>query len=262
MSQLILITNDDGVQAKGIRTLARLMATLGEVYVVAPDSARSGASCSFTPTQPVRLCPLETEAGVHYYSCSGTPVDCVKLACEHALPAAPDLLVSGINHGDNASVNIHYSGTMGAVFEGCMKGIPSIGFSLRTFDPQADFSPYEDAIVKISRTILQQGLPIHTCLNVNFPEVSQLQGIRVTRMVRSQWSNEWIAVKDPAQKGLFKIAGDFTCLEPDATDGDIWALDHGFASVTPIHLDMTDYDCMEKLNNSFASSCLLGVNRS
>lgn len=262
MSQLILITNDDGVQAKGIRTLARVMATLGEVYVVAPDSARSGASCSFTPTQPVRLCQLETEGNVHFYSCSGTPVDCVKLASEHVLPAAPDLLVSGINHGDNASVNIHYSGTMGAVFEGCMKGIPSIGFSLRTFDPQADFSPYEDAIVKISRTIMQEGLPAYTCLNVNFPEVDILQGIRVTRMARSQWTNEWIPVQDPAHTDLFKIAGNFTCLEPDATESDIWALDHGFASVTPIHLDMTDYDCLEKLNNSFASSCLLGVNRS
>ena len=130
MSKLILITNDDGVQAKGIRTLARLMATLGEVYVVAPDSARSGASCSFTPTQPVRLCPLETEAGVHYYSCSGTPVDCVKMGTQHFCGRKPDLVLSGINHGSNAATASIYSGTIGASMEGAVNGIPAVGVRL------------------------------------------------------------------------------------------------------------------------------------
>lgn len=247
MSKLILITNDDGVQAKGIRVLARLMAPLGDVYVVAPSGARSGAGCSITPVQAVELRCLEVVDGVHFYSCSGTPVDCVKLACEQVVPRQPDLIVSGVNHGDNASVSLHYSGTMGAVFEGCMKGIPSIGYSLRTVNADADFTPYEESIVKIAESILKTGLPAYTCLNVNFPEVDKLQGVKVARLARGSWSSEWASAHHPSGKQMFWLTGVFTNLEPDATDTDCWALEHGYASVTPVQMDMTDYNCLEKI---------------
>ena len=165
---LILVSNDDGVHAQGIQVLTRLMAQLGEVIVVAPDSARSGAACSLTPVNPVRLTRLSCE-GPRIVSCTGTPVDCVKLALEKVVPRRPDLMVSGINHGDNASVSLHYSGTIGAVLEACMKGIPAIGYSLRTRQLECDFTPYEETILSVARFVLSKGLPQDVCVNVNFP---------------------------------------------------------------------------------------------
>lgn len=181
---LILISNDDGADAQGIRELTRMLLPLGDLVVVAPDGPRSGAACSMTVTSPVSLRLLEHTDGLTRYACSGTPADCVKLALEHVVDRKPALMVSGINHGDNASVNVHYSGTMGAVMEACMKGIPAIGYSLRTRDKQCDFSPYAQAIVHIARHVLEHGLPQDTCLNVNFPQVERLQGLSVCRMAR------------------------------------------------------------------------------
>lgn len=267
MSRLILITNDDSISAKGIRTLARLMASLGEVYVVAPDAARSGAACSVTFTQAVELkqtrefIPGSTDApdlpprhAMHFYRCSGTPVDCIKLACEQVIPRRPDLVVSGINHGDNASSSIHYSGTMGAVIEACMKGVPAIGYSLQTFDPDADFTPYEQAIVKIAEQTLSTGLPAGVCLNVNFPQVEELKGIKVARMGRGTWTSEWVSACHPYRSNLFWLTGHFDNLEPEAQDTDTWALNHGYASVVPIRIDMTAHDCLEKLQSSLSFS--------
>lgn len=247
MSHLILVTNDDGVEAKGIRTLARLMAPLGEVYVVAPSGARSGAGCSVTFTQTVELKHLEDAEGVHVYSCSGTPVDCIKLAFEQVVPRQPDLIVSGINHGDNISSSLHYSGTMGAVIEACMKGIPAIGYSLQTRNPEAEFTPYEESIVKIAEHVLSAGLPKGTCLNVNYPEVPKLKGIKIVRMGNGSWSAEWVNACHPYRNNLFWLTGHFDNMEPEAEDTDCWALEHGYASIVPIKMDMTDYDCLEKL---------------
>ena len=182
MKKLILITNDDGVKAQGIDELTQLMQPLGDVIVVAPDSARSGAGCSITPTTPIFLHLVREEVGLHVYACSGSPVDCVKLALDQICPRYPDLLVSGINHGDNASCSIHYSGTMGAVFEGCLKDIPSIGYSLRTLSHQCDFQPYREAILQIARFVLQRGLPQGVCLNVNFPD-RYAQNLRQPRQI-------------------------------------------------------------------------------
>ncbi|MBQ2341909.1 MAG: 5'/3'-nucleotidase SurE [Bacteroidaceae bacterium] len=173
---LILISNDDGYQAQGIRVLTDLMTRLGDVVVVAPDAPRSGAACAITPFQPVRLSLVEERAGLRVYSCSGSPVDCVKLASEQVVTRRPDLMVSGINHGDNASISMHYSGTVGAVLEACMKDIPAVAFSLRTRDQQCDFSPYEEVILQVARQVLEYGLPSDTCLNVNFPQVPKLLG--------------------------------------------------------------------------------------
>lgn len=251
--KLIFITNDDGIQAQGIQVLAQLMSRLGKVVVVAPDSARSGAGCSITPTTPVILEQVagpSTQHPIAWYTCTGTPVDCVKLASEQVLEREPDLMVSGINHGDNASCSIHYSGTMGAVFEATLKRWPAIGFSLRTFRKETDFSPYCDAIVKIAAHVLEHGLPLYECLNVNFPELETLKGIRVARMAQGEWSCEWADAANPHGKRAFWLTGHFTNLEPASEDTDYWALDHGYASVTPIQMDMTAHQSLEMLKKS------------
>jgi len=240
---LILIANDDGVQAQGIRVLTRLMRLLGDVVVVAPDGARSGAACAITPVRPVRLTLLHKEEGLTLYACSGTPVDCVKLALEKVV-SKPDLVVSGINHGDNASVSLHYSGTIGAVLEACMKGVPSIGFSLRTHDQECDFSPYEDVILSVARHVLEHGLAQDVCLNVNFPQVQRLKGVSVCRMARGNWQQEW---RETGNDGEYCLTGYFTNLEPDSSDTDYWALDHDMAAVTPLQLDMTHYPSLVSL---------------
>ena len=233
---LILITNDDGLSAQGISVLTKCMLKLGQVVVVAPNGARSGAACSITPIVPVTLKLENRQENLQVYSCSGTPADCVKLALEKVVPRQPDLVVSGINHGDNASCSVHYSGTMGAVFEGCMKGVPSIGYSLRTRKQECDFQPYLDVVEKVADHVLKNGLPKDVCLNVNFPEVPVLKGVSVCRMARGIWQSEW---KDTDTPGVYTLTGHYTNLEPEADDTDYWALDHGMASVTPLSLDMT-----------------------
>ena len=170
----------------------------------------------------------------------------MKLALEKVVPRKPDLMVSGINHGDNASVSLHYSGTMGAVLEACMKGVPAIGYSLRTRDPECDFSPYRDVVVRVARHVLREGLREDVCLNVNFPQVPALSGVSVCRMARGIWQSEWV---EDAEPGTYRLTGFFTNLEPDASDTDYWALDHGMASVTPLTLDMTSYGDMEGLKS-------------
>lgn len=233
---LILISNDDGVHAKGIGELARLMQKLGDVVVVAPDGPRSGSAGAITPTKPIVVKAVSKQEGLEVYSCSGTPVDCVKVALEKVVPRCPDLVVSGINHGDNASINLHYSGTMGAVLEGCLKGIPSIGYSLRTREQDCDFTPYREAVLKVASHVLKNGLPEDVCLNVNFPLVTELKGICVCRMARGSWEQEWA---DTEKAGVYTLAGRFQSLEPGAEDTDWWVLDHDMASVVPIQLDMT-----------------------
>ena len=243
---LILITNDDGLNAQGISVLTKCMQNLGQVIVVAPNGARSGSACSITPIIPVKLKLEKEEENLLAYSCSGTPVDCVKLAYEKVVPRRPDLIVSGINHGDNASISLHYSGTIGGVLEGCMKGIPSIGFSLRTRKQECDFQPYLKAVEDIATYVLKNGLPQDVCLNVNFPEVPILKGISVCRMARGIWQSEW---KDTDVPGTYKLTGNFTNLEPETEGTDYWALDHDMASVTPLTLDMTDYSSFDMLKS-------------
>lgn len=241
---LILITNDDGYQAQGIRFLANIMKELGNCIVVAPDSARSGAACCITPTQPVSV--KEIEDGV--YACSGTPVDCVKIALEKIVPCKPDLVVSGINHGDNASISLHYSGTVGAVLEACMKGVPAIAYSLRTHKKECDFTPYAETIREWACKVLEERLPEDTCLNINFPEVERLAGTKLCRMARGMWHTEWLdAGMDSDKKNIYTLTGTFCNLEPEATDTDYWAIDHGMAAITPLSLDMTNHKFLSEL---------------
>lgn len=253
---LILITNDDGYAAAGIQALARTVAHLGEVYVVAPDGPRSGAAASITCTAPVSYKQLTSQpdypANIHLYACSGTPVDCVKLAWDNILPRRPDLILSGINHGDNASISVHYSGTMGAVFEGCMKGIPSIGFSLYLQRGQR----YEDypvcdaalaAISKLCKQIIENGLPQDVCLNVNFPVANSFRGFQLCRQARGRWTAEWASATNPHGLHSYWLTGQFQDLEPDATDTDFSALRAGYTSIVPITIDMTAHGCFDDL---------------
>ena len=242
---LILISNDDGVEAQGIQVLTSLMQRLGDVIVVAPDGPRSASSCSISPISTITITPIREEEGLKIYRCSGTPTDCVKLALDGLLDKRPDLVVSGINHGDNASVSVQYSGTVGAVLEACMKNVPAIAFSLKTKEQQCDFRPYEEAVVKIARYVLENGLPDDVLLNVNFPEVEALKGTKVCRLSRGRWMKEMVKVGE----GEFRLSGYFQNLEPEAEDTDYWALDHGFASVTPIQLDITAHGFLERLKS-------------
>ena len=241
---LILISNDDGVQAQGIAVLTQLMRPLGDVIVVAPDGPRSSTGCGISPLSTLHVKCLSQEQGLTVYQCNGTPSDCLKLALDVLVPRKPDLVVSGINHGDNASVSLHYSGTVGAALEACMKQMPSIAYSLRTKSQQCDFRPYEQVIVGTARYVLENGLPQDTLLNVNFPEVAELKGTKVCRISRGAWRKEMKLVAPDA----YRLTGYFENLEPEADDTDYWALDHGYASVTPVQLDMTAY---HMLNSQF-----------
>ena len=244
---LILISNDDGYSAKGINELAKTLAGLGEIVIMAPDGPRSGASAAITSEFPVRYYKVKEEEGLTIYKCTGTPVDCVKLALFELLPRCPDLIVGGINHGDNSAVNVHYSGTMGVVIEGCLKGVPSIGFSLCDHDAEADFKPMLPYVRKIAELVLSIGLPKGTCLNVNAPKTDALKGLRICRQTDASWGSEWCRGQHPKGGEYFWLTGMFTNNEPDAEEADRWALEHGYVAITPIQIDMTAYALIDEL---------------
>ncbi|NDP22781.1 MAG: 5'/3'-nucleotidase SurE [Paludibacter sp.] len=241
---LILITNDDGHDAKGIELLTRLMMQIGDVVVVAPDGPRSAQSNALTVTHPIRFKKIEEKEGLKRYSCTGTPTDCVKLALNEIVERQPDLLVSGINHGSNAAINVIYSGTMGAVLEGCENGVLSIGFSICDHSFDADFSIFEPYILKITRTALEKGLPHATCLNVNAP-MGEIAGIRIARQCDGRWAKEFAKRSDPQGRSYFWLTGYFENHEPEATDTDEWALSKGFISIVPTKIDLTAYEAMD-----------------
>ncbi len=243
---LILITNDDGADAKGIEVLTRLMCEIGDVVVMAPDGARSAQSNALTVTHPIRFKKIEETAGLVRYSCTGTPTDCVKLALNEVLDRKPDLLVSGINHGSNAAINVIYSGTMGAVLEGCENGILSIGFSLCNHSLDADFTIFESYITQITKLALQNGLPHATCLNVNAP-MGEIAGIRVSRQCDGKWTKEFAKRTDPQGRSYFWLTGNFENHEPDAADTDEWALSQDYISIVPTKIDMTAYQAMDEV---------------
>lgn len=247
MRPLILLSNDDGVQAKGLNELIDMLSALGDILVMAPDSGRSGSACAITAHDPLHFRLMSVRPGLKICVCSGTPVDCVKLALEAVAERVPDVVVSGVNHGDNSSVNVHYSGTMGVALEGCMKGIPSVGFSLCNFDADADFSPLFRYVRAIVERILRKGLPQGVCLNVNFPNVVEYAGVKICRMAHGRWSNECAEAKHPYGMRYFWLTGEFSNMEPEEEDTDSWALAHGYVAVTPIKVDMTDYQAMDEL---------------
>ena len=242
---LILISNDDGYHAKGINSLIDMLRDMADIIVCAPESARSGYATAFSTTVPLRLKLRRKEEGMEMWSCNGTPVDCVKLALDQFMSERrPDLVVSGINHGDNASVNVHYSGTMGVTLEGCMKYIPSIGFSLCDFSSDADFEPLRPSVRRIVAKVLAEGLPKGVCLNVNFPKLREFKGVRTCRMAMGTWFNECAKMRHPHGYDYFWMTGEYRNDEPEADDTDNWALTHGYVAVTPTRIDVTDYDTL------------------
>lgn len=246
---LLLISNDDGYQAKGINCLIKMLSDYGDIIVCAPESACSGFSCAFSATTPLRLRLREKRSGVEVWSCNGTPVDCVKMALAEIVPRKPDMVIGGINHGDNASVNAHYSGTMGVTIEGCMKYIPSVAFSLCDHHEDADFEPLRPLIRAITQKVLQEGLPIGTCLNVNFPLVETYKGVRVCRMAKGTWGNEVTKCHHPRGYDYWWMVGHFTNDEPEAEDTDNWALTHGYVAITPTQIDVTAYSAMDTIKS-------------
>lgn len=246
---LILLSNDDGYAAKGINELIKALNGLGEIIVMAPDGPRSGASSAITSESPVKFSKIKKEKDITIYKCSGTPVDCIKLALHTVVPRTPDLIIGGINHGDNSSVNVHYSGTMGIVIEGCLKGIPSIGFSLCDHDHDADFTPTLPYIRKITENVLKNKLPNGICLNVNFPKTPQIKGVRVCQQTNGTWENEWKTCVHPRGGEYFWLTGNYNNLEPDNEKSDHWALDNGYAAITPTQIDVTAYQFINKLKS-------------
>ena len=243
---LILITNDDGAHAPGIVVLIKLMQQLGDVVVMAPDGPRSAQSNALTVTHPIRFKKIEEQEGFTYFVCTGTPTDCVKLALNEAVDRRPNLIVSGINHGSNAAINVIYSGTMGAVLEGCEQGIPSIGFSINNHSLNADFSFFEEYILKIASTALAKGLPHAICLNVNAP-IGKIVGVKVARQCDGRWTKEYEKRTDPQGKNYFWLTGNFENHEPQAEDTDEWAVANGFVAVVPTKIDLTAYQAMDEI---------------
>lgn len=236
----LLISNDDGVSASGINALIDALRPHCELLVVAPDGPRSGKAFAMTSDRPVTIRLIRKERGLKIYSCSGTPVDCVKLAFAQLLgKRLPDLVVTGINHGDNSSINTLYSGTMGAAGEGVLHGVPAIGFSLCDLRPDADFAPLRPYLIDLTFKAITAGLPPLTCLNVNFPLANKFKGVRVCRMAHTTWINEFTRSRTPRGETVYWLTGDRIDDEPDADDTDSWALRNDYVAITPVTLDVT-----------------------
>jgi 5'-nucleotidase len=244
----ILVTNDDGIHAKGLRELIEVMRLFGDITVIAPEVAMSGMSGAVTVDQPLRTVKLSEEPGMTVYKCNGTPVDCVKLGFNHLLEKAPDYVVSGINHGANSSISILYSGTMGAAIEGCLHGVPSLGISLLDYLPDADFGKAKIYTARIFQTLLDHDLPRDTCLNINIPPGIP-KGIQLCRQARGKWIEEFDKRTDPHHRPYYWLTGTFKNYEEDARDTDLFALGKNMVSIVPVKLDMTCYDTLDTLKS-------------
>ncbi|MDC7994277.1 5'/3'-nucleotidase SurE [Altibacter sp. HG106] len=248
---LILVTNDDGITAPGIRTLIEVMNELGEVYVVAPDSPQSGMGHAITINDTLYCDKVEiTEnAPQKEFSCSGTPVDCVKLAVNEILKRKPDLCVSGINHGSNSSINVIYSGTMSAAVEAGTLGIPSIGFSLLDYSLEANFEATKKYVRQLAKECLENGMPKGVVLNVNFPKLkaSEIKGIKVCRQANAHWIENFDKRTNPLGRDYYWLTGEFVN-EDKGEDTDEWALRHGYVSVVPVQFDLTAHHAIKDIN--------------
>lgn len=245
----ILVVNDDGITAPGIKSLIEVMQEIGHVVVVAPDGPQSGMGHAITIGKPLRFDKVDLYPGVEMYKCSGTPVDCVKLAVNKVFKGQkPDLCVSGINHGLNNSINVIYSGTMSAAVEGAIEKIPSIGFSLDDFAQDADFSHCKKFVKAIALQVLSHGLPEATLLNVNFPKGADLKGIKICRQANAKWAEDFDERTDPYKRPYYWLTGVFENYDK-GEDTDVWALDHGYVSVVPVQFDLTAHHVIPILNS-------------
>lgn len=252
--KLILITNDDGLYASGLKTLIEVMEEFGKVILVSTPESMSGMSMALTVKTPLRVKLLEETERRRVYTCNGTPTDSIKLAVNQLVDRKPDWIVSGINHGANASVSVLYSGTMAAAIEGCLYGIDSVGFSLNDYSRSADFSVCKKYIRIVMQKISGTSLPEGTCLNVNMPSIpeSEIKGIKICRQAKGNWREEFEKRKDPMGRTYYWLTGMFQNQEPEAIDTDEWALANGFVSVVPVSVDMTAYGFMDELRERFS----------
>lgn len=242
----ILVTNDDGIDAPGIGVLIEALRPMADLIVMAPDGARSGFGMSITSAHPLWVKKVSEEEGCVQYACSGTPVDCVKVALNKYVTREVDLVVSGVNHGDNSSVNCHYSGTMGAAMEAALQGISAVGFSLDDMSHKASMAALSAYIAPLAKKALAMNLPAFTCLNVNFPAVEKFEGVKVCRMAKSRWVKELEDCDNGGRSAdWYWLGGHCEELEAEAEDTDRWALAHGYVAITPTTLDNTAYGLME-----------------
>ncbi|MCM1137235.1 MAG: 5'/3'-nucleotidase SurE [Duncaniella sp.] len=244
---LILITNDDGIDSLGISHLASIVVKLGDVIIIAPETAQSGKSSAITPNAPLFVKEHAPIFGAKAFTVSGTPVDCVKVGLHAILDRTPDLLLSGINHGSNAAVNNIYSGTMGATMEGCVLGIPSIGYSLLDHSPSADFEPLTTYINIITSKVIKNGLPEGICLNVNFPAHCSVKGVKVLRSAKGHWTEEYADYVTPHGQPYYWLTGKFHNEEPDNPETDEYWLTREYGSIVPIRPDQTAIDQLQRI---------------
>lgn len=247
---LILITNDDGYNSKGIKALINAVKNLGKILIVAPDSPQSGMGHAISVNKPIRCYKTNFFDSVEAYCCTGTPVDCIKMGLYLLKEKKPDLILSGINHGSNVSTNILYSGTMSAAVEGALSGIPSVGYSLTDYSEDADFQYSEKIVQTISKKVIKEGLKKGTCLNVNIPNVkeNQIKGIKVCRQGRAFWDDTFDHRKDPLGKDYYWLTGSFSSKE-QALDTDINYLENNYVTIVPTQFDMTCHDSVDELKN-------------
>ncbi len=249
---LILVTNDDGITAPGIRSLIKIMNSIGEVVVVAPDSPKSAMGHAITVNSTIHCTRIKIDSGPQKeFSCSGTPADCIKIAVNELLSRKPDICVSGINHGSNSSINVIYSGTMSAAIEAGIQGIPGIGFSLLNYKWTANFEPFTNFIKSITVNVLKNKISKNIILNVNMPKVNsnqQIKGVKICRQAKASWMERFDKRKNPIGKEYYWLAGEF--IDNDKKDDtDEWALKNNYISIVPIQFDFTAYDVIEELNN-------------
>ena len=250
---VILITNDDGITAPGIKHLVEAVKDLGKIIVVAPDKPQSGMGHAITIGYPLRLHKVEQFEGIESWQCSGTPVDCVKLAVDKILHKKPDICLSGINHGANHSINVIYSGTMSAAIEASIEKIPSIGFSLLNYSMEADFTAAQQYARILVQQLMQSKIKNpHLCLNVNIPNVasSLIKGFKICRQAYAKYEEEFDARKDPAGRTYYWLTGAFRNFDK-GKDTDVWALANNYVSVVPVQYDLTDYSLKKILENKW-----------
>lgn len=249
---VILITNDDGITAPGIQNLVEAVKDLGKIVVVAPDKPQSGMGHAITIGHPLRLHPVNSFEGIEAWQCSGTPVDCVKLAVDKILHRKPDICLSGINHGANHSINVIYSGTMSAAVEAAIESIPSIGFSLLDYSIDADFTAARKYARLITETMLKKPLDKHLILNVNIPPIEDrlIKGVKVCRQAYAKYDEDFVERKDPTGRRYFWLTGEFKNLDK-GKDTDVWALENNYISLVPVQFDLTNYVLKGKLQKTW-----------
>ena len=248
---LILISNDDGYNYNGIQSLIKVARTMADVFVVAPAVHQSGKSSAITFVNPVRTTLLKQEPGLTVYLATGTPADCVKLALSQLMADhMPDLVLAGINHGYNSGLNTLYSGTMACAFEGILHGVPSVAFSYGDYSSDADTSVCEEVVRHVTERVLKDGLPKDVCLNVNIPKMDgPFKGMKVTTGDMGRWVNEWEHRVDPTGRDYYWLTGEFEIADKNEGLTDYYWLERGYVTVTPTHVDQTDFASMKVISD-------------